>query len=248
MILLASGAARAAQPPGAAVFAGNCAGCHGADGRGGEHAPNIAGAPAVQQLTDRALAAIVHNGIAGAGMPAFPSFNPQQVADVVAYLRILQGRGDVVPLPGDAASGQQLFFGKAHCADCHMVNGRGGFIGGDLSYYGAGVKPDVMRAVILDPEKALPADKKAVTVKTRQGETITGMPRISDNFKLSIQTLDGAYHFVPRAEIAAQDSHSLMPPASLDSKQVDDVVSYLLKTGADNSKDGSHAGKPDDDN
>jgi len=37
-----------AQPPGAAIFASNCATCHGADGRGGEHAPNIATAPEVQ--------------------------------------------------------------------------------------------------------------------------------------------------------------------------------------------------------
>jgi cytochrome c oxidase cbb3-type subunit 3 len=37
-----------AQPPGAAIFASNCAGCHGADGRGGEHAPNIATTPEVQ--------------------------------------------------------------------------------------------------------------------------------------------------------------------------------------------------------
>jgi cytochrome c553 len=46
-----------AQKPGAAIFAANCAGCHGADGRGGEHAPNIATAPEVQHLMDRELPA-----------------------------------------------------------------------------------------------------------------------------------------------------------------------------------------------
>src|SRR4030081_2551948 len=34
------------------IFASSCAGCHGLDGRGGERAPNIAGRPAVQQLSD----------------------------------------------------------------------------------------------------------------------------------------------------------------------------------------------------
>ena len=48
-----------AQPPGAAIFASNCAGCHGADGRGGEHAPNIATAPNVQHLVDRELTGII---------------------------------------------------------------------------------------------------------------------------------------------------------------------------------------------
>ena len=238
------------QQPGAATFAANCSGCHGADGRGGEHAPNIAGAPAIQQLTDRELAGIVHNGVAGAGMPAFPSLKPQEVAAVVSYLRILQGRGDIVKLPGDWQSGQALFFGKAHCADCHMVNGQGGFIGSNLSYYGAGAKPDAIRAVILDPDKALPADKKAVTVVTRKGETITGMLRIEDNFSLSIQTMDGSFRFLPKADLVLTDigSRSLMPAAKgLNSKEVDDLVSYLLQAGTESSKHSPRAAKSDDD-
>ncbi len=117
-----------AQPPGAAIFASNCAGCHGADGRGGEHAPNIATAPEVQHLMDRELAGIIRYGISGAGMPAFSSLKQQEVADVVGYLRILQGRGDIVKLPGDPKQGEALFFGKAQCSDCHMVNGKGGLL------------------------------------------------------------------------------------------------------------------------
>ena len=116
-----------AQPPGAAIFASNCATCHGADGRGGEHAPNIATAPEVQHLMDRELAGIIRYGISGAGMPAFSSLKQQEVADVVSYLRVLQGRGDIVKLPGDPKQGEALFFGKAQCSDCHMVNGKGGF-------------------------------------------------------------------------------------------------------------------------
>ena len=78
-----------AQPPGAAIFASNCAGCHGADGRGGEHAPNIATAPEVQHLMDRELAGIIRYGISGAGMPAFSSLKQQEVAELVSYLRVL---------------------------------------------------------------------------------------------------------------------------------------------------------------
>src|SRR5271156_878617 len=94
-----------APPPGAAVFTSNCATCHGADGRGGEHAPNIATSPEVQHLDDRDLAGIVRNGIPGAGMPAFSSLPGQQVDEVVSYLRILQGREDIVKLPGDPTRG-----------------------------------------------------------------------------------------------------------------------------------------------
>jgi cytochrome c oxidase cbb3-type subunit III len=238
-----------AQPPGAAIFASNCATCHGADGRGGEHAPNIATAPEVQHLMDRELAGIIRYGISGAGMPAFSSLKQQEVADVVSYLRILQGRGDIVKLPGDPKQGEALFYGKAQCSGCHMVNGKGGFIGSDLSYYGAEAKPDQMRAIILDPDKNLPADKKATTVVTTAGQSITGMLRTNNNFSLSLQTLDGSFHFLPKSELTRMDigSHSLMPAATLNSKEVDDLVSYLLRTGDESVKRSpAHSSKSDD--
>jgi cytochrome c oxidase cbb3-type subunit III len=250
VLALLSTAALHAQQPGAAIFAANCAGCHGADGRGGEHAPNIATAPQVQRLLDRELAAIVRYGISGAGMPAFSTLKPQEVADVVSYLRVLQGRGEIVKLPGDPAQGQALFFGNAQCSSCHMVNGRGGFIGSDLSFYGADAKAEQIRAIILNPDKNLPADKKATTVVTLTGQKITGMLRVKDNFSLSIQTPDGAFHYLPNSKLARVDlySSSLMPDGStLSGKEVDDLVSYLLKTGDENSKH-SPTKSDDDDN
>jgi|SRR5271156_208042 len=250
VLALLSTAALHAQQPGAAIFAANCAGCHGADGRGGEHAPNIATAPEVQRLLDRELAAIVRYGISGAGMPAFSTLKPQEVADVVSYLRVLQGRGNIVKLPGDPAQGQALFFGNAQCSSCHMVNGRGGFIGSDLSFYGADAKAEQIRAIILNPDKNLPADKKATTVVTLTGQKITGMLRVKDNFSLSIQTPDGAFHYLPNSKLARVDlySSSLMPDGStLSGKEVDDLVSYLLKTGDENSKH-SPTKSDDDDN
>jgi cytochrome c oxidase cbb3-type subunit III len=251
ILALFSAAALHAQQPGAAIFATNCAGCHGADGRGGEHAPNIATAPEVQHMLDRELAGIIRYGISGAGMPAFSSLKQQEVADVVHYLRTLQGRGDIVKLPGDPNQGKALFYGKAHCSDCHMVNGQGGFIGSDLSFYGADAKPDLMRAIILDPDKNLPADKKATTVVTLTGQKITGMLKINDNFSVSIQTPDGAFHFLPKPQLAQVDigSRSLMPAgSSLSGKEVDDLVSYLLQTGDESSKRSpTHSAKSDDD-
>lgn len=239
-----------ALPPGAPIFASNCAGCHGADGRGGEHAPNIATAPDVQHLVDRELAGIIRYGIPGAGMPAFSSLKQQEVAEVVGYLRILQGRGDIVKLPGDPSLGEALFFGKAQCSGCHMINGKGGFIGSELSFYGADAKPDQIRAIILDPDKNLPADKKATTVVTLSGQSITGMLKVNDNFSLSMQTQDGSFHFFPKPELARIEigSRSLMPPSTLNVKEVDDLVSYLLHTGQENARQSpAHSSKGGDD-
>jgi cytochrome c oxidase cbb3-type subunit 3 len=132
-----------------------------------------------------------------------------------------------------------------------MVNGEGGFIGSDLSFYGADAKPDQIRAIILDPDRNLPADKKATTVVTLTGRKFTGMLKVRDNFSLSIQTPDGAFHYLPNSELAHVDlyAHSLMPAGStLSSKEVDDLVSYLLRTGDENSRHSStHSAKSDDD-
>jgi putative heme-binding domain-containing protein len=197
---------------------------------------------------DRELAGIIRYGIAGAGMPAFSSLKGQEVAEVVAYLRILQGRGDIVKLPGDPKQGEALFFGKAQCSDCHMVNGKGGFIGADLSFYGADAKPDQMRAIILDPDKNLPAEKKATTVVTTTGQKITGMLKIHDNFSVSLQTLDGKFDYFPKSELAQVDfgSRSLMPASRLNGKEVDDLISYLLRTGDENSRHSPHSSKSED--
>ena len=132
-----------------------------------------------------------------------------------------------------------------------MVRGKGGFIGSDLSFYGADAKPDQIRAIILDPEKSLPADKKATTVVTLKAQKITGMLKVKDNFSVSIQTPDGSFHYLPNSELAHVDlySHSLMPAgSSLSGKEVDDLVSYLLQAGDENSKNSStHSAKSDDD-
>jgi cytochrome c oxidase cbb3-type subunit 3 len=183
-------------------------------------------------------------------MPAFSFFNQQQIDDVVGYLRLLQGRGEAIQLPGDPRQGETLYFGKARCVDCHMVNGRGGFIGSELSFYAAGVKIDPMRAVLLDPEKNLPADKKATTVVTNTGQTITGMLRGNDNFSLTLQTLDGAFHFLNKSDLAKVElgAHSLMPATTgLNGKELDDLISYLIRTADENTKRSpGHEAKSDD--
>jgi cytochrome c oxidase cbb3-type subunit III len=248
-MLLSSSLLRA-QLAGAPIFASNCSGCHGADGRGGEHAPNIATAPEVSRLLDRELASIIRNGIAGAGMPAFPSFKQQEVAEVVAYLRYLQGRSEVVKLPGDPHRGESLYFGNAGCSECHMINGKGGFIGSELSFYGADAKLDQLRAILVDPDKNLTVQKKAVTVVTRTGQTTTGMLKLNDNFSLSLQTPDGSFQSFLKSDLTQVDfgSRSLMPPAKLNSKEMDDLISYLLQVGNDNAtRTPSHSSNSNDD-
>lgn len=243
----------AADVQGSMLFASNCGGCHGADGRGGEHAPDIATAPDVQRLADSDLIAIAKNGVSGTAMPAFGWLGQEKLTAVIQYLRTLQGRRIDIKLPGNPKSGEALFFGGARCSECHMVNGKGGFIGSDLSLYGADENPSQIRSVILDPEKNLPPQKKATTVVTRTGQKFTGMLKVNDNFSVSIQTMDGDFHFFQKSQLTDIDpgSHSLMPVnygSMLNDEQINDLVSYLLHVGSENSKRSpTQSSKSDDD-
>src|SRR5579883_2816521 len=105
------------------TFVSSCALCHGLDGRGGEHAPNIATNPKVQQLSDGELFQIIENGIPAGGMPGFQSLGPSTLKTVVAYLRILQGKHSAAALPGNPERGRQLFFGKAACSSKRKAAG-----------------------------------------------------------------------------------------------------------------------------
>jgi cytochrome c oxidase cbb3-type subunit III len=228
-----------ADVQGSMLFVSNCAGCHGSDGRGGEHAPDIATARDVQRLADSDLIAIAKDGVPG--MPAFGWLGQEKLTAIVRYLRILQGRQIDIKLPGNPKGGQALFFGVARCSECHMVNGKGGFIGSDLSRYGADESAGQIRSVILDPEKNLPAQKKATTVVTHTGKKFTGMLKLEDNFSVSIQTMDGDFHFFQKSQLTHIDlgSHSLMPVnygSMLNDQQINDLVSYLLHVGSENSK------------
>jgi hypothetical protein len=77
------------------------------------------------------------------------------------------------------------------------------------------------------------------------------MLKVKDNFSVSIQTPDGAFHYLPNSELAHVDlySHSLMPSGStLSGTEVEDLISYLLQTGDESSKHSStHSAKSDDD-
>jgi len=244
----------AADVQGSMLFASNCGSCHGADGRGGEHAPDIATAHDVQQLSDSGLIAIAKDGISGTGMPDFGWLGQEKVIAIVQYLRTLQGRRTDIKLPGNPKGGEALFFGSARCSECHMVNGKGGFIGSDLSLYGANESAGQLRSVILDPGNVLPPQKKATTVVTNTGQKFTGMLKVDDNFSVSIQTMDGDFHFFQKSQLTQIDlgSYSLMPVnygSMLNDEQINDLVSYLLHVGNENSKRSpTQSSKSDDDN
>jgi cytochrome c oxidase cbb3-type subunit 3 len=216
------------------TFASTCAGCHGLDGRGGERAPSIVERAHVQRLSDAQISHIIENGVPGTGMPAFHSLERSDVEAIVAYLRVLQGRTKTLDLPGDPDHGEKVFFGKAGCSGCHMVNGKGGFIASDLSTYASTHAVEQIRSAITSRSPGTNQQERLVTATTRGGEKVIGRIRNEDNFSLQLETLDGKFFLVTKSDLERLEysSETLMPSdysSTLSPHDLNDVVSYLMK-------------------
>jgi putative heme-binding domain-containing protein len=231
--------ASGAQPPSQAIaegrqaFESRCAGCHGLDGRGGERAPDVATRPGVQRLSNADLFKIIQRGMPAAGMPSFAVLDGSRINALVDYLRLLQGKIGGAKVAGDPQKGKTLFYGKARCAECHMIDGVGGFIAADLSAYGRTRAPDEIREAITKPNKDGGTSRGIVTVTTRSGQNFSGVLRNEDNFSLQLQTLDGVFHLFVKSDIEslAHQPESLMPAdygTTLSRSEVDDLTTYLM--------------------
>ena len=122
-----------------------------------------------------------------------------------------------------------------------MANGQGGFMGSDLSSFGSTQSPAEIRSAITDPNRNLDPRKRTVIVTTGSGQTLTGMARNEDNFSLQLQTPDGTFHLLNKSELQKIEyqPRSLMPDdyaSRLSSKELDDLVSYLVSIARDKNK------------
>ena len=74
------------------------------------------------------------------------------------------------PDAGDAAAGEAFFTGKGNCSSCHMVRGRGGILGPDLSNLARGRTVEQIEAALADPSARPSAPfYRSVSVRLRSG-------------------------------------------------------------------------------
>ena len=213
------------------IFATNCSGCHGLDGTGSQRAPNIVSNPQVEKLSPEELHRIISHGIPAAGMPAFQQLGTPAISSLVTYLRTLQGNNRSTPLMGNPKRGEEVFFGSGQCANCHMVAGKGGFIGPDLTSYAQNHTAEKIKNAITDTAQR-DSGRKVATVVTNEGE-YRGLVLNEDNFSLQLQTLDGSFHFFSKSDLKAinREENSIMPSdyaSRLGDSKLNDVVSYLV--------------------
>ncbi len=223
---------------GAQRFMEYCAGCHGADAKGGDKAPSLLSPGSTIHRSDSELFHIVRDGTQG-GMPPFAQIGDANIRAVLQFLRKLENNTPAksvsaeIAVTGDADLGRALYFGRAQCSQCHLMQGKGGFIASSLTHYGRNRAADEILKAITTPDTPLTPSSQVVTVTTSTGQRLTGVLRNEDNFNLELQGEDGRYHFLARSD--AKDvhytEHSLMPrdyATRLSAKELNDIVSFLI--------------------
>jgi cytochrome c oxidase cbb3-type subunit 3 len=120
-----------------------------------------------------------------------------------------------------------------------MVSGQGGFLASDLSGYGKAHNVDEIRDAIVTPGRDSGLRSKNAVVTTKDGTRLDGIVRNEDNFSIQLQSKDGTYHFIDKADAkdVTYDPTPVMPnyETTLSRSDLNDIVSYLV-TAATNSK------------
>jgi cytochrome c oxidase cbb3-type subunit 3 len=226
---------------GAALFRENCSPCHGPNAVGGNRGPNLSSNHWVHGSDDADIFRTITRGVPGTEMPA-NDLEDAEVWMLVAYLRSLSPTG--TPVAGDADHGERQFQAQG-CSTCHMVKGRGGALGPDLSRVGASRstsyliesirEPDKMlSAGVLDPNDhyGLPLVYDTVTVTTASGENIVGVAKNEDTFSLQLIDTQQKLRLFLKSELTqiTHEQKSLMPrytDAMLSAGQLQDLLAYL---------------------
>lgn len=212
------------------LFVGHCAYCHAMGGTG-DRGPSLTRPELLRAPDNQALFKLIQNGIDGSEMPAAWQMTDHEVWQVAGYVRSL-GKVTPQPIPGDAAMGKSLFEGKAACASCHIVEGRGRGLGPDLSNVGARRSPAFLRKALTDPGSALPEGFLMVRVVTDDGRSIEGIRLNEDTFTIQVRDLGGRLYSLRKSTLTGLQKEfgkSPMPSykSMLNGSEMDDLVSYL---------------------
>lgn len=148
---------------------------------------------------------------------------------IVAYLHSLKSNPPDEKIKGDAALGQDLFFGSGKCSQCHMYAGRGGRLGPDLTSIRADRRVAELKEAILNPDKSMPRGYATMEGTLRSGKLIRGVIKSEDTFSIEIMDeKEKLQCFLKEDFRELKKPHkSLMPVPALNPAQVDNVLAFL---------------------
>jgi len=243
---------------GAVLFRQECVYCHGVGAAGGMRGPDLTTGAWVHGASDAELTKTITDGVPGTAMQG-RKLKDEEVKQIIAYLRSVQ-KPPAAPI-GDPRHGEALFFGSARCSTCHIVNGRGGRLGPELSQVGSARSRTYLIESIREPNKQLTENRNmdayvslnydTVTAVTRDGTTIVGVPVDEDTFTVQIMDTNERTHSLEKKSLKSfrHDARSLMPAygaETLPESDLADLVAYLqsLRAHKPGSEQEAHAPDP----
>ncbi len=247
-----AGDAKAAKA-GEYEFRINCALCHGLGAKGGGRGPDLTRAQRKFAHTDAEMFQVISNGIAGTAMPANGTngqgvgMTDEEIWQIITYIRSQEVKASAKSA-GDAAHGRQLFYGDANCSVCHMVEGKGGRMGPDLTLVGGSRTREALIDSVRNPSRRLawglteatkefPQEYESVTVVTADGKKIRGVTMNEDSFSVQIMDMGGHIHLLEKDQLRSfqKSRESMMPVYSTDTlsdQELEDIVAFLVGVGA----------------
>ena len=236
-------AARAQNDPnitqGAILFRQECVFCHGVSARGGMRGPDLTTGVWSHGGSDAELAATITDGVQGTAMPP-NKLTGDEVHTIIAYLRSLQQ--PPAPTSGDARRGEALFVGAQRCSSCHIVGGRGGLLGPELTTVGSARSRAYLVESIREPGRRFTENHSfgddytlrydTVTAVTADGSTVVGVPMNEDTFTVQIMDTSERVHSLEKRSLKSfrHENRSLMPTYGsnrLSEADLDDLLAYL---------------------
>jgi putative heme-binding domain-containing protein len=176
-------------------------------------------------------------------MPA-NGFEDSETWAIIAYLRSL-APSPQPKMSGDATKGKKIFTGAAGCSTCHMVNGRGGLLGPDLSRVGASRSLAYLIESIREPDKelsdgmldpnnhyGLPLVYDTATVVLKNGQKLTGVAKNEDTFTIQLLDTNQQLQLFQKRDLkeVVHERKSLMPAYSeqmMSPGELQDLLAYL---------------------
>jgi cytochrome c oxidase cbb3-type subunit III len=211
------------------IFDAQCAWCHGNEGDGGT-GPNLHGrlrhATTLNSIVD-----IVVNGIPGTDMPSFRVGLTERSAKQAAAYVLSLSRSASRPGPGNAERGAMVYQANG-CGSCHVVEGRGGILGPELTAIGGRRGSAYLREAVVTPAASHPPGYLVVRAVPAGGPEIRGIRVNEDVFWIHIRDAGGIVHALQKSELTRIDREldaTLMPSyqSRLDARQLEDLVAYL---------------------
>jgi cytochrome c oxidase cbb3-type subunit III len=231
----------------------NCALCHGLGARGGGRGPDLTRAVKKHTHSDAEMFQVISNGIPGTAMPANGTngqgvgMTDKEIWQIVAYIRSQEVKAPAKTV-GNAAHGKDMFYGDANCSLCHMVEGKGGRLGPDLTGVGGSRTREAIIDSVRNPSRRLawglteatkefPQEYESVTAETADGKQIKGVTLNEDSFTVQMMDSSEQIYLLQKDKLRSfqKTRESAMPKYNADTlndKDLDDIVAFLMRMGA----------------